>query len=853
MRKVLSLALLGLFLVLCLQNAVAQVIVDAELPEEVVIPDVNLEMAIRDKLNKPIGVINENDMASIQMLYSGRRNIIDLTGLEYCTSMWFLYLEDNYISDVSPLADLIELTSLNLRNNFISNINSLSGLIKLTSLALEENFVSDISALQGMTQMEDLTLPSGWISDISSLANLTKLTELELGNNKIQVISALTNLTNLRNLDLRNNAITNITPLTNLTDMKSLDLSGNNIVDIGPLANMTYLTSLYLDYNQVANSNPLGGLTYLAELRLRGNQLSNVDGLANLVYPIELELGDNNISDISGLSNLIYLMELDLHDNEVTDISPLTNLTYLRELQLSDNQITNISPLANLDYLRTLELENNQIQDISALENLPSLMELELEDNQISDIAPLVNNPGIGRGDWVDLDGNPLSNESCTVHIPALEARGVDVDYDCDRPQEIAPITDLTVSTGATGNVVELQWTAPGYMGFIDNAQDSYTISNSVRRYTIKYNTVPVTGSNWEQSSEADDEPLAGPPGSQESMAIVMPYPNVVYYFAIRTEDEDSTSSISNSQSAISSIPGNEGTRLYVGWNMVSFMGEMVMPIAEAMSHISDQYISVWFYDASIPGWRWYSTNGPVFFNTLNQVKPGGAYWIDVIEECTWYFGGNDSASPALSAIPRPPFVLYGEFGLNGSMGANQASSIGYPIDVSVRVGKREAGSYVLDSNPMYGSYYVIQIPVDGGTFRENNSAQIYVNGTLASETPIRLGGIGVIKRQDINYMKPPQLTRLLQNYPNPFNPETWIPYQLSEDGDITIRIYSTSGKLVRELRPGYEPAGIYISKARAAYWDGRNEAGEAVTSGIYFYSIQAGAFTATRKMAIAR
>ena len=93
----------------------------------------------------------------------------------------------------------------------------------------------------------------------------------------------------------------------------------------------------------------------------------------------------------------------------------------------------------------------------------------------------------------------------------------------------------------------------------------------------------------------------------------------------------------------------------------------------------------------------------------------------------------------------------------------------------------------------------------------------------------------------------------LLQNYPNPFNPETWIPYQLSKDADVSIRIYNSAGYLVRTLNPGHNMAGYYKSKDKAAYWDGNNEAGERVSSGIYFYTIHAGEYTETRKMIMVR
>ena len=95
------------------------------------------------------------------------------------------------------------------------------------------------------------------------------------------------------------------------------------------------------------------------------------------------------------------------------------------------------------------------------------------------------------------------------------------------------------------------------------------------------------------------------------------------------------------------------------------------------------------------------------------------------------------------------------------------------------------------------------------------------------------------------------QPTALLSNYPNPFNPETWIPYQLSEAAEVTVTIHSLDGKRVRTLELGQVPAGVYSDKGRAAYWDGRNAQGEPVASGVYFYTLSAGDFKATRKMVI--
>ena len=93
--------------------------------------------------------------------------------------------------------------------------------------------------------------------------------------------------------------------------------------------------------------------------------------------------------------------------------------------------------------------------------------------------------------------------------------------------------------------------------------------------------------------------------------------------------------------------------------------------------------------------------------------------------------------------------------------------------------------------------------------------------------------------------------TQLLQNYPNPFNPETWIPYQLASDAEVSIIIYNPSGERIRTIPIGDQAAGSYLTKGRAAYWDGRNAHGELVSSGLYFYHLQASDFTDVKRMII--
>ena len=109
----------------------------------------------------------------------------------------------------------------------------------------------------------------------------------------------------------------------------------------------------------------------------------------------------------------------------------------------------------------------------------------------------------------------------------------------------------------------------------------------------------------------------------------------------------------------------------------------------------------------------------------------------------------------------------------------------------------------------------------------------------------------GIANLQQLLASLLPEKTALLPNYPNPFNPETWIPYHLAAAADVTVHIYAAGGTLIRTLALGHQAAGIYERPARAAYWDGKNEVGEPVASGVYFYTLTAGDFMTTRKMLI--
>ena len=244
----------------------------------------------------------------------------------------------------------------------------------------------------------------------------------------------------LTRIDAPNKGIRNLTGLEHATNLQTLELgrvrvndewvNSNDISNLSPLSNLTNLTSLSLGSNSISDISALSNLTNLTWLFLSNNSISDISALSNLTNLTVLFLSNNSISDISVLSNLTNLTVLFLYSNSISDISVLSNLTNLDRLYLSDNSISDISALSNLTNLTELYLWENSISDISALSNLTNLTVLSLSRNSISDISPLVANTGLGSGDTVDLKSNPLSSTSINTHIPALQRRGVTVEFD---------------------------------------------------------------------------------------------------------------------------------------------------------------------------------------------------------------------------------------------------------------------------------------------------------------------------------------------------------------------------------------------------------------------------------------
>ena len=327
------------------------------------------------------------------------------------------------------LQEAASLTKFKARSSYIRSLVGIEHFTALQELSLGHNAIVDVNSLSQLTNLQFLSLYDNQLADVTPLAQLTNLQTLGLSDNQLADVTPLAQLTNLQWLGLSYNQLADVTPLAQLTNLQWLGLSYNQLADVTPLAQLTNLQELGLGDNQITDVNPLAQLANLQDLYLYKNRLADVNPLAQLTNLKKLVLFDNLLVDVTPLAQLTNLQFLSLSDNQLAGITPLAQLTNLQWLGLNDNLLVDITPLIHLTNLQWLFLNRNQLVDVTPLAQLTNLQGLHLQYNQIEDISSLVANIGLGEGDKVRLEGNPLSDQALNEQIPALKARGVDVIY----------------------------------------------------------------------------------------------------------------------------------------------------------------------------------------------------------------------------------------------------------------------------------------------------------------------------------------------------------------------------------------------------------------------------------------
>ena len=561
---------------------------------------------------------------------------------------------------------------------------------------------------------------------------------------------------------------------------------------------MQKLTRLEAKERRIKSLTGLEYATQLEFLELRRNQITDIRPLTNLKSLKELILEVNNIRDIRPLANLTQLTLLYIAANPISDFTPLLNLTKLEHLALWSNGIRDITLVADKIQLRRLYLWDNKIRDVSPLANLTQLQELHLERNQIRDVSPLT---GLVNLEILKLSGNPIQDTSPLANLTKLR----EVDIEIRKPTPVVKITaaqrppmywvDAEAGTlhRLVGNKVE---------NLLPNVQNATNLAVDAASNKIYW--AEQTGKNRGRIRGAN---LDG--SSLQTLATSLSVPTGIALDAAK--DKLYWTNTSGRVKRVN-VNGKQNQALIKNLKAPS---NITLDIAGGKLYWTEASERI----------RRANLNGKSLQNIASDLDPISGiaiagqkiYWTEVTS------GGGGKIRRA---------------NLNGSNANTLAKLWHAPLSIAIDpVGNK---LYWTESN--------------GRIRRANLNGKQIQNVVSGLSTPIN---IVLGSARDAPAAAPTQVaeipdqTVLLANYPNPFNPETWIPYQLAKASDVKITIYDMHGAVVRQLELGHQSQGFYTSRSRAAYWDGCNNQGERVASGIYFYQLETDTISSTRKMLI--
>ena len=853
---------------------------------------------------------NINDLTGLEgatnlrTLDLGGNSVSDISAVAGLTKLTRLYLVDNSISDISAVAGLTSLTDLNVDNNNVSDISAVVGLTNLTSLNLGGSSVSDISAVAGLTKLTRLYLVDNSISDISAVAGLTSLTDLNVDNNNVSDISAVAGLTQLTRLTLWNNSISDISAVAGLTSLTDLNVDNNNVSDISVVVGLTNLTSLNLGGSSVSDISAVSGLTNLTRLTLRNNSISDISAVAGLTSLTDLNVDNNNVSDISAVAVLTNLTILGLWNNNISDISPLVENTGLgaqgwgwvgvRENPLSYQSIHTHIPILQSRGV-TVDFDDQA---------RPTLLKI-LGDNQRRLPGETLAYPFVVEAR--DENGSPFAGVSVTFTVTEgggtlsiistmTNANGraestltLGPNFGTNTVQVSAAGIEVRVTFNAIGDTPEFLWSIPpGYslihvplkVTAVDDVLQTLTsiadlydalggagTVNLLATYDSRqgwFNYVGPTDRGTVSDKVLFDDTgilaslaapvsitLKGDPLGTSGTSTVTLNPNINL---VGLPLRDSRITRVSDLFALEGIGGNAG-RLYFtvdgtfkSVGQAGDPGDIEVTGGQSFIMTAQQAATV-----TISGDGWYNSSA---IPAAPLVGNGGLHSLLTgiqVTDTTPVLALRGSIADEGIDTNRAGFRVIVKNLSTGSVVATPDNPLKRGSDKGQRFGRPLSGGL--------GIGYQATI-VDVETARAARIGDIL---QISAQSPDPLIGVqplqytvtaedvkrSLIQLPALVAYEIPMETELLHNYPNPFNPETWIPYRLAEDAFVTLTIYDLSGQVVRTLDVGHRIAAVYEGRSKAAYWDGRNGLGEQVASGIYFYTLMAGDYSATRKMVI--
>ncbi len=800
------------------------------------IPDPNLRAVIAESLGKsPNDSITVEEMGQLTRFkrYDTAldRGIEDLTGLQFATNLEDLVLgwwghDGNQVSDLSPIAGLTKLRRLNLLNNPISDLSPLRDLTNLTELHLNDTLVSDLSPLSGLTNLTSLNIHPTLATNLSPLAGLINLRSIAFSNKNLSDISPLAGLINLESIFCWGHAISDLSALRGLTKLEHIDFCGGNISDLTPIAGLTGLKKLYLGNEKVADLSPIAGLTGLTHLQLEDNQLTDISALVGLTNLEWLNVARNKIADFSPLDGIREDLKLVWHGNPgFPKGGPKIEGPWLWVVLPETAGET----LKNTDFLS--EASGGAITETMIATHGA------IEGNPVGDSVWTSHRlPPTGQDNILDMLGHEIRYGtvygSVSLHSPREQQttmfvggdRGARVWLNGDliyerltwhHNEKYTDFSPVTLQQGRNVLLVAVHTRGNGFFGFEPGTE--YTVSTGVG-YTFSQTPIHV-GDTFTLDIRAENiSNLAG------------------WQFDL---DFDPTT--------LEAVSVTEGDFLQAGGVSTFFHGGSIDNAVGKITGLSAARIS---------------TQGVSGTGTLLQVT----FKAKVAGETQLTMQNFQFASAAGDSIPAGPHEIY--LTVEGRLATGDVNGDGIISILDMVLIVRQLGQSVPPNSPVDlngdGVVSILDlVRVAQGIAGSSAAPPIGAESVDAAMieswlAQARLEDDGsLVFKQGIEMLENllasmiPEETALLRNYPNPFNPETWIPYQLATPAEVTLTIYDMNGQLVRRLAVGHQAAGMYQSRTRAAYWDGRNQLGEPVASGLYFYSLTAAEFSETRRMLI--
>lgn len=636
-------------------------------------------------------------------------------------------------------------------------------------------------------------------------AALRAAIETALGKSSSDVITR-EDMASLLVFDAFESGIRNISGLEFAVNLTELHLGLNNISNVSPLKALTKLKVLDLHRNSyISDVSPLKDLTSLTWLSLRGNRILDISPLKDLKNLTYLHVAYNRIRDVTPFKTLTNLTFLDIEVNRVSDLSPLSVLTNLTYLDFDSTRVSDMSPLRTLTKLEELDASDNQISDISVLKTLTKLWYLDLDDNQIEDISALST---LTRMRMLDLDDNQIKDISPLKGMTRLTW----LDIDHSQIRDISPLS----------NMVLLK-----YLDLNDNM---------VSDLTPLRNLINLTELDLDGNNISDISPLSGLTKLEildihgNSIIDISPLKNMINLVELDLDDNEIIDILPLKDMTKLTILDLDGNRIIDVTPLKYLTNLKVLDLHD--NHISDF--------SAING----LIGNLMDYDASGQTDPPPDLLVKPVNLADVNRDGIVNLTDLVIIAEN-----FHETDLNSSSDANI-----YP-DVN-QDGTVDIIDLLIVASEISVSSDAPALRTD--TFETSNISSKDISQWISRakqlnvDDPYLQRGIGLLEnllRTLVLSGDRPKKTLLLTNYPNPFNPETWIPYQLVQSANVSISIYAADGTLVRTLQLGRLPAGVYLNKSRAAYWDGRNKFGEAVASGIYICTLVADDFTATRKM----